>query len=80
MLKMSFFNGTVNRQILTDFINTTDLPIKYTYGLGYRSPTTNKVPVTKDRALEIAKNQSLLDATEEKDCLHLNASSANDMW
>lgn len=80
MLKMSFCDRTMNREILSNFINMTDKPIKYTYGLGYRGPTTHRVPVNKERALEIVKNESLLDATEEAECLHLNAYSANDMW
>lgn len=80
MLKMSFYNGTMNRETLSNFINTTDKPIKYTYGLGYRGPTTYRVPINKERALGIVKNESLLDATEEAECLHLNAYSGNDMW
>ena len=77
---MSFYNGTLNREELINFIKTTNKPIKYTYGLGYRNPTTNHVPITVERAIEIVKTQSLLDATEYEDYLHLNAYSDNDMW
>ncbi len=80
MLKMSFYNGTLNRTELINFIETTTKTIKYTYGLGYRNPTTYKVPITKERAIEIVKTESLLDATENNDYLHLNAYSSNDMW
>lgn len=80
MLTMSFFRGTLNRKVLTDFINTTDKPIRYTYGLGYRGPTTNKALIGKEKALQIVENEGLLDATEKDDCLYLNAYSANDMW
>ena len=80
MLKMSFYNGTLNRETLKEFIKKTDKPIRYTYGLGYRNPTTHKVLIDKDRALDIVATQSLLDADEYEEYLHLNAYSDNDMW
>lgn len=80
MLKMSFYHGTLNRPELRDFIKTTDKQIRYTYGLGYRNPTTYLEPVSKERALQIVDTQGLLDATEFDDYLHLNAYSENDMW
>lgn len=80
MIRMSFYNGTLNRPELIEFVKNTEKPIKYTYGLSYRHPTTYKVPVTKERAVEIINTQSLLDADEYEDYLHLNAYSGNDMW
>lgn len=80
MLKMSFYNGTLNREELIKFIKTTNKPIKYTYGLGYRGPTTNHVPISIERAIEIVNTEGFLDAQEYEDYLHLNAFSANDMW
>ena len=80
MLKMSFYNGTLNRTKLINFIETTTKPIRYTYGLGYRHPTTNKKLITKEQAIKIVNTQSLLDADEYEDYLHLNAYSSNDMW
>lgn len=80
MLKMSFFNGTLNRAELKDFVSKTNKPIKYTYGLGYRDPTTNHLPISKEKAIEIINTESLLDADEYEDYLHLNAYSDNDMW
>ena len=80
MLKMSFYNGTLNRQTLTDFISATDKPIRYTYGLSYRNPTTNKALIDKEKALQIVEREGFLDATEKEDCLYLNAYSENDMW
>ena len=80
MLKMSFFDGTLNRKILTDFISMTDKPIKYTYGLGYRSPTTNNALIGREKALQIVESEGLLDAAEKEDCLYLNAYSVSDMW
>ena len=80
MIKMSFYNGTLDREKLIAFISETDKPIQYTYGLGYRHPTTHNKPISKDEAIRIAKTQSLLDADEYEDRLHLNAYSSNDMW
>ena len=78
-MRMSFYNGTLDRAKLREMVETAE-DIRYTYGLGYRGPSTNRVPITKERALEIIKTESLLDADDEKGYLHLNAYSANDMW
>lgn len=64
-----------------EFINSTTKPIKYTYGLGYRHPTTYKVPITKEKAIEyINKDYSMLDVEEYEDYVHLNGYSDNDLW
>lgn len=80
MLKMSFYNGTLNRKQLLAVIETTDKPIVYSYGLGYRHPTTYRKPITKEEAVIIVNRESLLDATEEGHAIHLNAFSSNDLW
>lgn len=80
MLKMSFYYGTLDTKKAKEFISETNKPIKYTYGLGYRNPTINHVPITKERAMEIIDTESLLDIDEHEDYIHLNAYSANDMW
>lgn len=80
MLKMSFYNGTLNRQALLAVIETTDKDIVYTYGLAYRHPTTYRKPIGKYEAKRIVNEESLLDATEEETCIHLNAYHVNDMW
>lgn len=80
MLKMSFYHGTLDKEELKKFIEKTKKPIRYTYGLKYRNPTTKDVPVSKERALQIVSTENLLDATEYESCLDLNAYSGNDMW
>lgn len=80
MLEMSFYYGTLNKEKLKKFVEETEKPIKYTYGLGYRSPTTHNKPISKKRALQIIEEESLLDAREKEDHLHLNAYSGNDMF
>lgn len=80
MIKMSFYNGTLNRNELTEFIRTTEKPILYTIGFAYRHPTTYRKPISKYDALKIAKDECYLDADEEQGCLHLNAYTENDMF
>ena len=80
MLKMSFYDGTLDRAKAKDYINTSNKPCQYTYGLGYRNPTTNHKPITKIEAMEIIDRESLLDIDEYADYIHLNAYSGNDMW
>ena len=79
-IKMSFHDGTIDKKSLKEFIEKTDKPIRYTYGLKFRGPTVMNVPVSKERALQIVDSQSLRDAKELDDCLDLNAYSGNDMW
>lgn len=80
MLKMSFYDGTLDRSKAKGFIYGTSKPLKYTFGLGYRNPTTHNKPISKDEAIKIIDTKSLLDIEEHDDYVHLNAYSANDMW
>ena len=81
MLKMSFYDGTLNEDTLRDFIKITNKPIYYTHGLTYRNPTTHNKPVDKAEALRIVNSKNYwLDATEREDGLYLNTYSSNDMW
>lgn len=80
MIKMSFYNGTLNRDELKDFINQTEKDILYTYGFEYKKPITLKDKITKKKALEIVKTEVLLEAEENETFLHLNSYSANDMF
>ena len=80
MLKMSFFDGTLNREKAKEYILNSEKPCRYTYGLGYRNPTTHNIFITKEEALEIIAKESLLDVREHDTYIHLNAYSSNDMW
>lgn len=80
MLVMSFYNGTLNRDVLEEFIKNTDKPIKFTYGYKWKGPTTYFKDITKEEALHIARNESLLDVTENERFIDMNAYSGNDMW
>lgn len=80
MLRMSFFDGTLNREKAKEYILNSEKPCRYTYGLSYRNPTTNNIFITKEEALEIIAKESLLDVKEHDTYIHLNAYSSNDMW
>ena len=80
MIEMSFFNGTLNREKAIEIITNSDKPCVYTFGFKYRNPTTRDVPISKEKAIEIIKKESLLDITEYEDKFDLNAYSGNDMW
>ena len=62
-------------------ILSTDKKILYTYGWKWKNPTTYKVPVTKEEAVEIIKagHWAHFDLTDKGDYLDLNLYSANDM-
>lgn len=63
-------------------IQNTEKDIRYTYGFTWKNPTTNKVLVTKEKAIEILNsgNYAHYDLTDTEEYLHLNLFSANDMW
>lgn len=81
MKKYSFMSKYSNctKEEAVKFIQTTDKPFKYTYGLGYRNPTTHKEPITRQQALEYMKD-STVDMTEHEDYIHINRYSSNDLW
>lgn len=80
MLKMSFYNGTLKKEEAITFIEATEKPCVYTYGLGYRNPTIHRKPIGKEKAIKIVRSGGLLDVTEENAAIHLNEYSDNDMW
>ena len=80
MLRMSIFNGTFNGEELKEFIRKTRKPIRCTYGLDFRDPTTNKVLISKEKAIKLAEKESFLDVDENDDYIHLNIFSSNDLF
>lgn len=56
MIKMSFYDGTLKRDELKNFINKTKKDILYTYGFSYKNPITCREKITKEKALEIISN------------------------
>lgn len=57
----------------------TKRPIRYTYGLSYRNPTTNKVLIPVEKAVACVRKGGFVDVRAEKDCIYINEYSENDM-
>lgn len=77
---MSFYNGTLNIVLACAVILKTKKPIRYTYGLSYRNPTTNKVLITKESAINHVRTGGNIDVRATTDTIYINEYSANDMW
>lgn len=77
---MSFYDGSLDRNKAKEFVADTNKPLRYTYGLSFRNPTTHNKPITKDEAMKIIDGQGFLDITEKEEYIHLNAYSDNDMY
>ena len=80
--KIYSFMGSheLNREETIEFLKEVNKPIKYTYGLEYRGPTTHKVPMTAEKAIQTFKQGGAIDITEHDDYVHVNEFSGNDLW
>ena len=81
MLKYCFMSKYSNcdKEEAIELIKNTNKKFVYTYGLTYRNPTTYRVPITRDKALDYAKS-SIVDITEEDNVIHINRYSGNDLF
>lgn len=68
------------KEEVIEYINETEKEIKRTHGFSWKNPTTYKVTMKKEKAINLIKKSSLIDITEEEDFVHLNTFSSNDMW
>ena len=78
--KMSFYHGTFDRARAVAIIEKSSRKCVYTYGLGYRNPTTHNAPRTKKEAIAIVKAGSLIDISFAENVISINEYSENDMW
>lgn len=78
-VKMSFYDGSLNRIKARAIIQKSNRKILYTHGLAYRNPTTYKKPITKEKAFELL-NYDCLDIDFKEDCIEMNTYSSNDMY
>lgn len=78
MLKMSFYDNTLDKAIVREFVEHTDKAIMYRYGFEWRG--AGKQKISKEKALKIIEEESWLDVDEYKDELVLNEYSSNDMF
>ena len=80
MLKMSFYDGTLDREKAKEYVLASEKPLKHTCGFSYRNPTTHNKPITKEEAIKMIEEKDFLDITEREDYIHFNTYTANDMW
>ena len=52
----------------------------YTHGLGYRNPTTHRVPIDFEKACKLINDNGLVDVKEFDDYIEINTYSGSDMW
>lgn len=70
MLKMSFYNGTLNQTEAKEVIEKTDKTLMYRCGYAYRG--AKKRSITKEEALKIVDRAILLDIDETETEIVLN--------
>lgn len=79
MLKMSFYDGTLDRKVAAEVVEKTDKELYYRYGFAYKGAKAR--PISKENALGIIKdNGNWLDIDEDDVHIELNIFSENDMW
>ena len=78
MIKMSFYDGTLDRAKAREVVETSEKPLLFRYGFAYRG--AEKRPITKEKALSIIDDSgNYLDITETDNEILLNTFSSNDM-
>lgn len=79
MLKMSFYDGTLDRARAKEVVEASEKPLMFRFGFAYRG--AEKRPITKERALSIIEDSgNYLDIEESETEILLNTYSSNDMW
>ncbi len=79
MIKMSFYDGTLDRAKAREVVEASEKPLMFRYGFAYRG--AEKRPITKEKALKIIEDTgNYLDVTETDNEILLNTYSSNDMW
>lgn len=82
MIKMSFYNGTLDRAKAARVVESTNKKLCHRQGYAYRGAVAR--PITKNDALRIIGDRcgigELLDIKESETEIELNTFSSNDMW
>lgn len=79
MLKMSFYDGTLDRARAKEIVETSGKPLMFRFGFAYKG--AEKRPITKEKALSIIEDSgNYLDIEESETEILLNTYSSNDMW
>lgn len=78
MIKMSFYDGTLDRIKAREVVETSEKPLMLRYGFAFRG--AEKRPITREKALNIIEDSgNYLDITETDNEILLNTFSSNDM-
>lgn len=82
MIKLYSFmgRGRYSKDEVREYIQKTEKDIVFTEGLGYRNPTTNKAPISKEKALSILKRRGTVDVNEYDKYIEINAFNGNDLF
>ena len=79
MLKMSFYDGTLDRAKARAVVEASEKPLMFRYGSAFTG--AEQRPITKEKALSIIDDSgNYLDITETDNEILLNTFSSNDMW
>ena len=79
MIKMSFYDGTLDRVRAKEVVEASEKPLMFRFGFAYKG--TEKRPITKEKALSIIEDSgNYLDIEESETEILLNTYSSNDMW
>lgn len=79
MLKMSFYDGTLNRDEAAQVVKKTDKELYHRYGYAYRG--AEKKSISRENALKIIRDTgNYLDVCETETEILLNTYSEMDMW
>lgn len=79
MIKMSFYDGTLDRTKAKEVVEASGKPLMFRYGFAFRG--AEKRPITREKALGIIDDSgNYLDITETDNEILLNTFSSNDMW
>lgn len=79
MIKMSFYDGTLDRARAKEVVEASEKPLMFRFGFAYKG--AEKRPITKEKALSIIEDSGdYLDIEESETEILLNTYSSNDMW
>lgn len=79
MIKMSFYDGTLDRSKAKEVVEASEKPLMFRYGFAFRG--AEKRPIAKEKALSIIEDSgNYLDIEESETEILLNTYSSNDMW
>lgn len=81
VLKMSFYDSSLERARAAAIIRKSKRPIVYTHGYGWKNPTTYRKSIDKETALSIVRDTgNYLDIQFEEKEIHVNTFSGNDLY